>query len=68
MLKPLKVATKVFEHQNKPTSNRVAEEIFDIIEQLKEVVDDEEVHPTARLFAKILMQSTRRRFPDLGVG
>ena len=68
ILKPVKIVTKVFESQTNPTINRVAEEIFNLEEQLKEMINDEEEHSNVKAFAKNLRRSIQRRFPDYALG
>ena len=44
ILKPVKICTIVFENQSEPSVNRVAEELFNVEEQLKDVIGDVTEH------------------------
>ena len=67
ILKPVKICTKVFENQSEPSVNRVAEELFNVEEQLKDVIGDVTEHMYVKHFAKNLRRSLQRRFPDYGL-
>ena len=64
ILRPVKIATKVLESETEPTINRLAEDIFDMEEHLKDAVDDESVSTKSKHFAKNLRMSLKRRFAN----
>ena len=67
VLKPVKSVTKVFESESKPTINKVVENIFDLVEILKEEAVLDSNPAVTKTYAKSLEKYLIKRFPQFGL-
>ena len=66
ILKPLDKVTKVWESESQPTMSSVGEEVFNLTQDLKDILDEAEDEMTTR-YARSLLESLERRFPQWGM-
>ena len=67
VLKPVKELTILLQVQSSPTINRLGEGIFNIVEGLKNFIDNQDNSKEARSYAKKLHASFKKRFPNYGL-
>jgi len=62
-LSPLKIATKLWESENKPAIHQVVKQLFNIRTALQDIATSS---PHAKMFARNLLKNVEKRFPKCG--
>ena len=62
-LQPLKIATKIWEAEDKPAIHQVVKQLFNIRTALQDIANSS---PHAKMFARNLLKNVEKRFPKCG--